>query len=203
MSKTIPSQDLRRSKLEADPTCSKCGLTKTIDDFALTGVDYWCLSCRNEYAKSLYRKKRESMTDAEWKAYRKRLNEKQKRNRQKRIECMKPKELRAFREKERSGNAERRKQVRHEVYMAYGGYCCACCGESEPAFLSIDHVNNDGAEHKRRENLVTGEQMYRWLKRHGFPPGFQILCMNCQWGKRNNNGVCPHQVRCNDHPDRE
>jgi hypothetical protein len=27
--------------------------------------------------------------------------------------------------------------------------------------------------------------------------------MNCQWGKRNNNGVCPHKERCNDYPSGE
>jgi hypothetical protein len=25
-----------------------------------------------------------------------------------------------------------------------------------------------------------------------------VLCMNCNHGKRMNNGTCPHQVRCND-----
>ena len=28
------------------------------------------------------------------------------------------------------------------------GRACSCCGETEPAFLTIDHVNNDGAEHR-------------------------------------------------------
>jgi len=59
-------------------------------------------------------------------------------------------------------------------------------------FLSIDHINNDGHKHRRENNIRTGEQMYRWLAKNNFPPGFQVLCMNCQWGKRNNNGVCPH-----------
>jgi hypothetical protein len=30
------------------------------------------------------------------------------------------------------------------------------------------------------------------LRRNNYPEGFQILCMNCQFGKRMNNGVCPH-----------
>jgi hypothetical protein len=34
--------------------------------------------------------------------------------------------------------------------------------------------------------------------RNGFPPGYQVLCMNCNHGKRMNNGVCPHKERCND-----
>jgi len=76
--------------------------------------------------------------------------------------------------------------------MGYGGYKCACCGETEPKFLSIDHINNDGAKHKREFNLRTGDEVYRWLVKNGFPPGFQVLCMNCNWGKRFNGNVCPH-----------
>ena len=116
---------------------------------------------------------------------------------------MTPEELAAWRVQTNEGNTKRRREVRDLVYRTYGGYRCACCGETEPTFLSIDHVNNDGAQHKRECKISTGEQLYRWLARNGFPPGFQVLCMNCQWGKRNNNGVCPHQVRCNDHPARE
>jgi hypothetical protein len=32
------------------------------------------------------------------------------------------------------------------------------------------------------------------LKKHNFPGGHQILCWNCQQGKRFNNGICPHQL---------
>jgi hypothetical protein len=28
----------------------------------------------------------------------------------------------------------------------------------------------------------------------GFPDGYQVLCMNCNWGKRMNKGICPHKV---------
>lgn len=106
---------------------------------------------------------------------------------------MSPADRAAHNEKVNQGNTERRNAVRDRVYRAFGGYKCSCCGETEPKFLSIDHVDNDGAEHKRKHRLHTGEQLYRWIVRNGFPTGFQVLCMNCQWGKRNNAGVCPHQ----------
>lgn len=80
----------------------------------------------------------------------------------------------------------------HEAIMAYGGYKCNCCGETNPLFLSIDHVNNDGTEH-RQSFQSHGTGLYRWLKHHGYPEGFQILCMNCNFGKRRNHGVCPHK----------
>jgi hypothetical protein len=87
------------------------------------------------------------------------------------------------------------------VFSAYGGYVCACCGETERAFLSLDHINNDGAEFRRMiagKRTAAGQTTYRWLERHNFPEGFQVLCMNCQHGKRMCGGICPHQVRCND-----
>lgn len=79
-------------------------------------------------------------------------------------------------------------------FQAYGGKC-ACCGESNPIFLSIDHINNDGADH-RREIGGGGPIIYRWLKKHNWPLGFQVLCYNCQWGKRI-CGTCPHQSQGN------
>lgn len=203
MSKIILSQDLRNANLAADPTCRKCGVTKTINDFQKKAVDYWCNACRRDYAKQAYRDKITRMTPDEVKAYRVAVNARQTERRKKFLDALPENELRAYYDRINAGNMARRLVVRDEVYNAYGGYICKCCGETERLFLSIDHINNDGAEHRRREKLQTGEQLYRWLKRNGYPDGFQVLCMNCQWGKRNNGGVCPHQVRCNDYPERE
>lgn len=75
------------------------------------------------------------------------------------------------------------------AFAAYGGYECACCGEKEKAFLTIDHVYGGGCKHRKE----IGSDIYRWLRKNKYPPGFQVLCMNCQWGKKNCNGVCPHQ----------
>lgn len=78
--------------------------------------------------------------------------------------------------------------LRREVISAYGGVC-NCCGESRDEFLSIDHVGNNGAIHRKK----IGSGFYRWLKKNGFPKNdFQCLCMNCNFGKRMNGGVCPH-----------
>ena len=57
---------------------------------------------------------------------------------------------------------------REEVYNAYGNVC-ACCGESEPAFLSIDHIDNDGASHRKK----IGAQIYRFLIKNNFPKNFK------------------------------
>jgi hypothetical protein len=82
------------------------------------------------------------------------------------------------------------RKLKEEVYKAYGGFRCACCGETEPLFLSLDHVNNDGAAHRK---VIDRRKLYKWLARNRYPSGFQVLCMNCNHGKSRNRGVCPHQ----------
>ncbi len=89
--------------------------------------------------------------------------------------------------------------LKHEVFLAYGGARCACCGETEEAFLSIDHIFNDGAKHRLEisKPLKNGKGrtggILAWLKKNHFPAGFQILCMNCNFGKSKNGGICPHK----------
>lgn len=88
--------------------------------------------------------------------------------------------------------------LRLEVMDAYGGRRCACCGELEILFLSVDHINEDGAAHRRAlgypgNGKGGGSRTMQWLKQAGFPPGFQVLCFNCNHGKHVNGGTCPHQ----------
>jgi hypothetical protein len=83
-----------------------------------------------------------------------------------------------------------RARMKAEMIAAYGG-CCACCGEPEQGFLQLDHINNDGAMSRRRENANGAEYWVR-LKRRGWPKdGYQLLCANCNWGRRM-DGICPH-----------
>jgi len=86
---------------------------------------------------------------------------------------------------------ERRANLRAETLDAYGNRC-NCCGESTPEFLSVDHINNDGAAHRREAKLSGGSRFYEWLKKHGFPKDrFQLLCYNCNFAK-GRYGECPH-----------
>lgn len=88
-------------------------------------------------------------------------------------------------------------RVKIEVFTAYGGCICACCGERELRFLTIDHINNDGAEHRRqlfgKSKQIGGSRLYRVLKKQGYPPGFQVLCFNCNITK-GFFGECPHSA---------
>lgn len=89
--------------------------------------------------------------------------------------------------------AKRSRFIKDVVFQKYGGYVCACCGETEPKFLTIDHINNDGAS-QRAKDKEHGKNLCRWLFKHNFPSGFQVLCMNCNLGKSRNAGVCPHKT---------
>jgi hypothetical protein len=81
-------------------------------------------------------------------------------------------------------------RIRQEVLTHYGG-ACRCCGEATDEFLSIDHIDGGGSQHRKRLNRYGGK-MYRWLKALGYPPGFRVLCHNCNFA-RGRYGYCPHE----------
>lgn len=90
-----------------------------------------------------------------------------------------------------------RKNLKIEVlsYYSDGSLRCAC-GESRLPCLSIDHINGGG--NKQREELFSGRSggaLYRWLKQQGYPLGYQVLCMNCQWIKRSENDELAHRPK--------
>lgn len=94
---------------------------------------------------------------------------------------------------------EKNQRLKDQVYAQYGGYVCACCGETEPLMLNLDHINNDGNRHRKllrnRNCQVSSWTMYNWIVQNNFPPIFQVLCYNCNIGKYRNNGLCPHTQR--------
>lgn len=86
-----------------------------------------------------------------------------------------------------------REKVRVDVLRRYGG-SCACCGETEPRFLALDHINRDGAQHRREIGCSNSLKIYQWVQRHGYPKDrFRILCHNCNFASFKNDGICPHQ----------
>jgi hypothetical protein len=78
---------------------------------------------------------------------------------------------------------------KQQVFAAYGGAICKCCGETLQLLLTLDHINNDGAEERKRLNR---KSLYGWLVLNNFPPGYVVLCFNCNIGKSLNGGICPH-----------
>lgn len=88
-------------------------------------------------------------------------------------------------------------ELKAQVIKAYGS-ACACCGEAEPKFLSIDHKDGGGSAHRSKvTHGVSGGPFYCWLRRNGFPQkDFQLLCNNCNVAKHR-YGICPHQEKRN------
>jgi hypothetical protein len=49
--------------------------------------------------------------------------------------------------------------------------------------LTIDHINNNGNQHRKEIKIKGGIPFYRWLIRNDFPREYQILCWNCNCTK--------------------
>lgn len=60
---------------------------------------------------------------------------------------------------------------------------CVRCRETRLPCLSLDHINNNGAEHRRQLNGHGGKGFYDWIDKNNYPHGYQTLCMNCQFLK--------------------
>lgn len=96
------------------------------------------------------------------------------------------------------GQPERMKRsnlkLRDEVFAAYGGYSCVCCGETEPSVLNMDHIEGGGCKHEKEIGSL-GMTLYRFLRTNNFPDGYQVLCCNCNIGKHRNEGICPVHLK--------
>jgi len=82
--------------------------------------------------------------------------------------------------------ARLRVTIKAEVLIHYGNgkYACVVCGESRPACLSIDHINGNGCQERKRFGANRfGYKFYLYLKKNKYPAGYQTLCMNCQFVK--------------------
>ena len=80
-------------------------------------------------------------------------------------------------------------KIKTEVFAHYSGGEIKCrCGQDDLVLLTIDHINGGGNKHRKEINLKksggAGYNFYCWLKRNGYPDGFQVLCWNCNFKKR-------------------
>jgi len=83
--------------------------------------------------------------------------------------------------------AKRRNKAKAVLAERYGKVC-ACCGETEPLFLSIDHINGGGGIERKE----LGRDQYITLSRGPVRDDLRILCHNCNRGRWLNGGECPH-----------
>jgi hypothetical protein len=152
--------------------CKKCGLVKPLEDFGtLNKGREWR---RNECSACVRQRKRRGADDSK----------------------------RLVRRYSHEWTEGRYTDIRLNHYFTlqraailhYGGYKCACCEITEPMFLTIDHINGGGCRHRKEMAPFNGGQLYKWLKDNNYPPGFRVLCMNCNQGTWRNGGICPHKI---------
>lgn len=148
--------------------CTKCKLNLSLDAFhrncqAKDGRQSKCKVCKKEYYTAWY-PKNVALVKKQTKSY-------------------------YLNNNGRERATERYKQLKALVLREYGG-ACACCSETAPEFLTIDHIAGNGALQRR---TLKHKSIYRWLKRQGFPKdNFQLLCYNCNCAKGVGK-VCPHK----------
>ena len=65
------------------------------------------------------------------------------------------------------------------------GSKCVRCGFSDHRALQIDHINGNGAAERNRKN---GPNKIYQRVRKGNTTGLQLLCANCNWIKKWENG---------------
>lgn len=59
------------------------------------------------------------------------------------------------------------------------------CKNTNLYHLTIDHINGGGNKHRKE---IGTTNMYAYLRKFGYPPGYQVLCMNHQLEKKIRNG---------------
>jgi hypothetical protein len=158
---------IKKSDSEKDseqiPVCKECGIELTDENWYVSYKEInkrICKKCDYEYIKVWRQNNRDkyNQISKKW-----RQNNRDKVNQQKR---------------------EWYHQLRDEVIDAYGGKC-KCCDETRKEYLSIDHIDGNGNKQKREIGVRTPQEFYCWLKENNYPEEFQVLCFNCNCGKRN------------------
>ena len=171
--------------------CTKCGKKKKDDAFAFANKQkgwrrHECKDCRRTYFKKWAAESKEHLRKEKKRWYE---------DHREQILSGVKKWVQENPEKRKRNALNYYYRLQKKCIEAYGGYKCACCGEKEPMFLTLDHMNDDGGEQRKRQGFTGGTRFYKWLIAKRFPSGFQVLCMNCNQGRYRNGGICPHKKR--------
>lgn len=173
----IPKEGLCRTCKEVHPLTSRNLCQKCTDAYYAAWRDK-----HRDNLNKMHRERRRALGPV----YLKYLSDRRK----KKISSMSQDELAEFRKKEMAHTGEINKALVIDIFSHYGNKC-QCCGETEPLFLTVDHINNDGAEARKTQGQ--SYQFYRWIRKNEYPKDLQLLCRNCNWGKYANDGICPHK----------
>lgn len=84
------------------------------------------------------------------------------------------------------------RKLKQDVLQMLGGEC-ECCGEDLFPFLTLDHIHDNGVDHRR--DFKGGQtEVYRKIRAGELSrEDYRVLCFNCNCGRAANAGVCPHE----------
>lgn len=89
-----------------------------------------------------------------------------------------------------ASKARYRLKIKIEALKMYADpIACARCGCTRLDCLVLDHINDDGAAHRRAAKISSrgnssGTTLYELLRRKGRIEGLQVLCANCNMAKQ-------------------
>ena len=142
------------------------------DDGPRRGRKHWCRQCFSEYHKAKRR------NDPDYVESRRRYARE---NKDKLVPL------------HQKSKRKRHEELKLEVIQAYGG-ACTCCGESDPHFLTIEHIGGVPDRHRwpNTGKRISGSSLLYKIKQEGFPDDITVLCFNCNCAI-GQYGFCPHQ----------
>lgn len=82
-------------------------------------------------------------------------------------------------------HSEQYKEAAINIY-SNGDACCAICRNADIDVLCLDHIANNGSQHRAFLRSVFGggaTNIYRMVKKLDYPTGLQVLCYNCNMKK--------------------
>lgn len=76
--------------------------------------------------------------------------------------------------------------LRSQVLRIMGGKCMRC-GFNDPRALQVDHIVGGGTQERLTKYAGQHLRILRQIRDYG-PNGYQLLCANCNWIKRAEDG---------------
>jgi len=84
-----------------------------------------------------------------------------------------------------------RDKIINKVLDHYGRIC-SCCGETNILFLTMDHLDGNGQNHRINSDIY--RTLYTEFQKTGnWNTRISVVCYNCNCGKWRNGGICPHK----------
>mgnify|MGYP001572067584 FL=1 len=86
-----------------------------------------------------------------------------------------------------SQNSNHNGTIKIAALERLGGAKCVMCGCEVHKFLTIDHINGDGAAHRKAIKKTSGYHTYRWVLNVSDEEleyiKLRVLCFNCNCSK--------------------